>query len=594
MRDLPMAAIRLLGLSWRQSRSRTATATGLMLVGGAAMPLAAACLRRLIDSAQHGRVTEAVVAGLLIAVLLVAALTLAHFAHLAYFELAELNLLRYDEELITLVNGSPGLQAHEDPAHADRFTIVEQEVQQTRNALQALLSLAGLATGMALTTVLLVALHPLLLLLPLVSIPPLLAGRRAEQRMDRARKAGAAPTRLALNLFRLATNAGSAKELSVLRLGGEIRRRHALLWDGTTARLWQAHWRGALLRAAGQLVFAAGYVAAVVVMVRETVAGRSTVGDMALVVTLAAQVNSQVAQVVALAPDVQRLSGVDRRLAELRQAIAPAPERPGGFSPAPPPRRLTRGITLRGVSLAYQGALVLREVDLHLPASATVAVVGENGAGKTSLIKVLCGLYPPAEGQILVDGTPLDRIALEAWRTRIAVGFQDFARYEFTAHQTVGVGDLPRMDSEEAVLAALDRARAGDVIPQLPGGLGTRLGKSHADGVELSGGQWQKLALGRALMRERPLLRILDEPTSALDPEAEHALFECYAAQAARTAADGGITLLVSHRFSTVRMADLIVVVSGGRIVESGDHAALIREGGLYAELYGMQARAYR
>ncbi|TDD23826.1 ABC transporter ATP-binding protein [Nonomuraea diastatica] len=593
MRDLPMAAIRLLGLSWRQSRSRTATATGLMLVSGAAMPLAAACLRRLIDSAQLGRVTEAVVAGLLIAVLLIAALTLAHFAHLAYFELAELNLLRYDEELINLVNGSPGLQAHEDPAHADRFTIVEQEVQQTRNALQALMSLAGLATGMTLTTVLLVALHPLLLLLPLVSIPPLLAGRRAEQRMDRARKAGAAPTRLALNLFRLATNAGSAKELSVLRLRSEIRRRHAHLWAGTTARLWQAHWRGALLRAAGQLVFAAGYVAAVVLVVREAAAGRSTVGDVALVVMLAAQVNSQVAQVVALAPDIQRLTGVDRRLAELRQAIVPTPEI-GRFAPAPPPQRLTRGITLRGVSLSYQGTLALREVDLHLPASATVAIVGENGAGKTSIISLLCGLHPPAEGQILIDGTPLDRIALDAWRARIAVGFQDFVRYEFTAHQSVGVGDLPRMDSEEAVLAALARARVGDVIPQLPGGLGTRLGKSHADGIELSGGQWQKLALGRAFMRERPLLLVLDEPTSALDPEAEHALFECYAAQAARTAADGGITVLVSHRLSTVRVADLIVVVSGGRIAESGDHATLMRKGGLYAELYGMQARSYR
>ncbi len=248
------------------------------------------------------------------------------------------------------------------------------------------------------------------------------------------------------------------------------------------------------------------------------------------------------------------------------------------------------------MAFTYPGTdrAVLSGVNLILPAGTTVAIVGENGAGKSTLVKLLCRFYEPTEGSILIDGEDLRRIPLAEWRGRIASGFQDFARFEFVARRTVGVGDLPFLDDQPVVEAALDRAHAGDIVGRLSEGLSTQLGKSYTDGTELSGGQWQKLALGRAMMREMPLLLILDEPTSALDAEAEHALFERYAEGAQRVgAATGGITVLVSHRFSTVRMADLILVVADGRIVESGPHATLMRNRGLYAELYDLQARAY-
>ena len=232
---------------------------------------------------------------------------------------------------------------------------------------------------------------------------------------------------------------------------------------------------------------------------------------------------------------------------------------------------------------------------MTLPARTSVAIVGENGAGKSTLVKLLCGFYQPVRGEILVDGVDLRRMPLDRWRARIAAGFQDFVRFELLAREAVGVGDLPRITSGPAVSAALERAQATDVVDRLEHGLETPLGKTLPGGTELSGGQWQKLALGRALMREEPLLLVLDEPTSALDASAEHALFERYAAQSRDLAAKtGAITVFVSHRFSTVRMADLIIVVADGRIVESGDHAALVRAGGLYAELYELQAEAYR
>jgi len=231
-------------------------------------------------------------------------------------------------------------------------------------------------------------------------------------------------------------------------------------------------------------------------------------------------------------------------------------------------------------------------VNLDLPTGCTVA--GENGAGKTTLVKLLCGFYTPTSGRIAVDGTDLARLPVEQWRERIAAGFQDFVRFELVARESVGVGDLAAIDEPEAVLDALERADGRELVERMPSGLETHLGKSYADGAELSGGQWQKIALARAMMRTRPLLLILDEPTSALDAHAEHVLFERYAESARAVArATGGIAIFVSHRFSTVRMADRIVVVEGGRIVEQGSHDELVALGRIYAELFALQAAAY-
>jgi ATP-binding cassette subfamily B protein len=235
---------------------------------------------------------------------------------------------------------------------------------------------------------------------------------------------------------------------------------------------------------------------------------------------------------------------------------------------------------------------VLESVDVDLPAGAVIALVGENGAGKTTLVKLLCKLYEPTAGRILADGLPLARMRAEEWRARLAGAFQDFFRFELPARHSVGVGDLPRKGDEGAVTAAVRRAGAEDVVARLPAGLDTQLGPTWPGGVEVSFGQWQKIALARGFMRDHPLLLVLDEPTAALDAETEHALFERYAAAA--RGAEGRITILVSHRFSTVRMADLIVVLDGARVAQFGTHEDLVARGGPYAELYGIQAAAYR
>ncbi|MGH9044934.1 MAG: ATP-binding cassette domain-containing protein [Acidimicrobiales bacterium] len=216
------------------------------------------------------------------------------------------------------------------------------------------------------------------------------------------------------------------------------------------------------------------------------------------------------------------------------------------------------------------------------------------GVGKTTLIKLLTGMYKPTDGTIRIDGTPLTEMDPAEWALRSAGAFQDFVKFQTLTRHTVGMGDLERLDDRSAVQTAVERAHATSVIDQLDEGLDTQLGKMFA-GTDLSHGQWQKLAVARGMMRSTPLLLVLDEPTAALDPQAEHDLFEDYAAGSARAKrAAGAITVLVSHRFSTVRMADLVFVLEDGTITEHGTHGELTAKDGTYAGIYRMQAAAYR
>ncbi len=230
----------------------------------------------------------------------------------------------------------------------------------------------------------------------------------------------------------------------------------------------------------------------------------------------------------------------------------------------------------------------LRGISFFLPEGQSVALVGQNGAGKTTLIKLLTRLYEPTEGRILLDGRDLQDYDKFALRARIGVIFQDFNEYQLGLGENIGVGSVEHLQDEARIRRAAEAGGAGSIIAELSAGLDTRLGKWAHDGVQLSGGQWQKLALSRAFMREEADILVLDEPTAALDAEAEHAVFQRVASLAA-----GRTTLLISHRFSTVRMADRILVLEGGKIVEDGTHASLLRAGQRYARLFQLQAQGY-
>jgi ATP-binding cassette subfamily B protein len=248
------------------------------------------------------------------------------------------------------------------------------------------------------------------------------------------------------------------------------------------------------------------------------------------------------------------------------------------------------GIRLEDVSFRYPGKSdwVLRHVDLFIPRGQSVALVGQNGAGKTTLVKLVTRLYRPTEGRVLLDGKDLEAWDDDALLARFGVVFQDFNRYQLKLRENVGVGSVEHLGDEPRIVRAVERGGAESVVSELASGLETPLGRWFQDGVELSGGQWQKLALARAFMREQADILVLDEPTAALDAEAEHAVFERF-----KTLAAGRTSIIISHRFPTVRMADRILVIEHGSITEEGTHDELVARAGTYARLYRMQARGY-
>ena len=480
------------------------------------------------------------------------------------------------------------IEHHERPAYLDRLAMLRNQVFVLDHMYMSLFTTCGWVLRLGVTVALLVSIHPALALLAAFALPTVLTSTWRPGVERAAEERGASANRLARHLFDVATTAPPGKEVRVTRIGARLVAQRRAAWERWYGPVAQARRRSAAWHALAWALFGAAYVGAVV-FVASVLA--SPPGAVLLVLAAGSRLSAYIGGTVG---EIGFLRGIwlegSRRLAWLEDYAA-AQSR-GADVPAPD--RLGDGIRFEHVSFAYPGTerLVLDDVDLRLAPGSVVAIVGENGAGKTTLVKLLCRLYQPTKGRILVDGAELARMPPATWRSRLAGAFQDFFRFEFRVRHTVGVGDLPRLDDRPAVAAAVERGGARDVVRQLAAGLETQLGSTWPEGVELSFGQWQKLALARGFMRERPLVLVLDEPTAALDAETEHALFERYAAAA--RGSDDRITILVSHRFSTVRMADFIVVLHGSRLVESGTHEALMARGGRYADLYRIQAAAYR
>jgi ATP-binding cassette subfamily B protein len=482
------------------------------------------------------------------------------------------------------------IEHHERPEYLDRLAILRDQVFVLDHMYMSLFTTGGWILRLAVTVVLLASIHPALVLLAAFALPTVATStwRPAVERA--AEERGASFNRLARHLFDTATTAPPGKEVRVAGIEDDIVARRRAAWERWYGPVARARWGSAVWHALGWTVFGGAFVGAIVFV---SVGLGESPGNVLLVLAAGSRLSAYIGATVG---EIGFLRGIwldgSRRMAWLEDYAAQLEE----DTDLPVPERLKDGIRLEGVSFAYPGTerLVLEDVDLHLPAGSVVAIVGENGAGKSTLVKLLVRLYPPTRGHILVDGAELARMPATEWRARLAGAFQDFFRFEFRALQTVGLGDATRLDDRPAVSAAVARAGAEDVIAQLVAGLDTQLGPSWPDGVEVSFGQWQKLALARGFMRDAPLLLVLDEPTAALDAETEHALFERYAASARSSRADGRITLLVSHRFSTVRMADLIVVLDGAHVAEVGSHEDLLARGGPYSELYEIQATGYR
>jgi ATP-binding cassette, subfamily B, bacterial len=585
----------MVSFMFRADRKLAWTTVLLTPINYAAWPAVALGIKFLGDGTVQQQPDKMIVGVLILSLAMGLAWRLESVTYRLMISLAESTTVYGDEQVIQVVGSIPGLEHHERPDYLDTLSLVRSEVDWYQSAVGLLIGSLGQATLIITTLGLLSAIHPVLLLLPLFGIPSLLIMLRSQKRMEQVQRETAEPTRLGAHLFNLAVSAGPAKEIRIFNLREELLNRFRLQLDRTHAPLLRVETTNARMGAVGKMILGVGFGGTVLFVAWQATLGRATAGDVLLAIYLALGVTTQIEgawwhirwgrrNVVAAGRLLWLLDYAQEQ--QLRH-----PKRARRV-----PNKIDNGLLIDDVSFAYPGTEgeVLSDIRLEIPAGSTVALVGDNGAGKTTLVKLLCRFYQPTAGRILVDGTDLAEFDLSEWWKRTSTAFEDFCKFEFIARESVGVGSLPRINDPEAVAAAMDKAGAHDLTRSWPSGLETQLGRDWNGGIELSMGQWQKVALSRAVMRDHPLLLILDEPTASLDAETEYALFQRFRQAAGANRERGSITILVSHRFSTVRMADLIAVIDQGRLQEIGSHDELMRVNGLYANLFSIQARSYR
>lgn len=500
----------------------------------------------------------------------------------------------FDTEISRLTSSITTLDHLQEPDYLDKAQTLRDHQGLLGYAFNSVLNSFRMLVEAVGTLALAMTADPRMLIVILAGLPAVLTTRWTTGWQSAVDDASGEPSRRAKHLLELATTPGPGAEGRVFGLQS---------WVRDTSRTTTRRWldlrvvlarKQALVETLAMVFFFAVASAVLVWLLGDAISGTVAVAQFVLAATLITRLQNITQLLQWSVRNLVRMGKDGSRFLWLRDYARQSAARHTGT--ATPPARLTTGITTRGLGYTYPGTdrSAISDVDLILPAGAVVAVVGENGAGKSTLVGLLTGMLRPTSGQLLVDGVDIEEFDRAQWRDRMSGAFQDHARLEFQAQESIGVGDVALVSSSAAANEALEEASATDLLRALPQGLDTQLGTSWPDGVELSGGQWQRLAIARGMMRDQPLLLVLDEPTAALDAGTEHALFERYADAARRAGGRGGVTLLVTHRFSTVASADLVIVLEHGRVVEVGTHAELHAKGGSYAELYELQARGYR
>jgi ATP-binding cassette, subfamily B, bacterial len=480
------------------------------------------------------------------------------------------------------------LMAYEDPAFYDRLERARVQATDRLYMIQAIGRLIQQVITTITLSVSIMVFSPWLLLLLVVGVIPAFVGETHFAFLGYAKNFRQTPVRRQLDYLRiLGGSKEAAKELKLFGLKDFLTNRFKGLstqvYEEDVALARKKVVMGSVLSAIGT----AGYYTAYVFAVWKTVTGVFSFGTLTLLANAIREASSNLQQTFST------LSTIADQALFLTDLIAFFDMRPTIQSKPnalPAPRPIRQGFEFRDVSFRYPGSerLILNRLNLHLRPGERVALIGENGEGKTTIVKLLTRLYDPAEGQVLLDGVDLREYNLEDLYREVGVIFQDFMRYEMTARENIAVGRIELIDNLELLRQSAQKSMASDVVGKLASGYDQMLGRRFDGGVDLSGGEWQKVALARAYLRDAQVL-ILDEPTSALDARSEYEVFQRFA-----ELTTGKMALFISHRFSTVRMADRIIVLEQGRIAEDGDHDSLTHLGGRYAEMFELQAASYR
>jgi len=480
------------------------------------------------------------------------------------------------------------LMAYEDPVFYDRLERARVQATDRLGMIQSIGRLVQQVITAASLSVSILLFSPWLLLLLIAGILPAFLGESHFAFLGYAKNFRQTPVRRELDYLRvLGGSREAAKELKLFGLKDFLIGRFTSLSDQIYSENVDLARRRLIAGSFLSMIGTAGYYLAYVYVIWRTVTGSLSIGTLTFLTGAIVQASANIQQIFSSLSSIadQALFLTDLlAFFEMQPTIRSKPHA------LPAPRPIVRGFEFRNVSFRYPGTsrLVLNSLDFHLRAGERVALIGKNGEGKTTLVKLMTRLYDPVEGQVLLDGVDLREYNLEDLYREIGVIFQDFMRYEMTARDNIAVGRIDEINNLPLLKTAADKSMADEVIERLPGDYEQMLGRRFESGVDLSGGEWQKIALARAYLRDAQVL-ILDEPTAALDARSEFEVFQRFAELTA-----GKSALFISHRFSTVRMADRIVVLENGRIAEDGNHETLLNLGGRYAEMFEMQAARYR
>jgi ATP-binding cassette subfamily B protein len=480
------------------------------------------------------------------------------------------------------------LIAYEDPVFYDRLERARVQATDRLGMIQSIGRLLQQVVTALSLSISIVYFSPWLLLLLVAGVIPAFLGESHFAFLGYAKNFMQTPIRRKLDYLRiLGGSKEAAKELKLFGLSGYLTERFTNLSDtiydqnvNLSVRRLRA---GTFLSIIGTL----GYYSAYVWVIWRTLAGALSIGSLYFLSGAILQASTNIQLVFST------LSGIADQALFLTDLLAFFDMKPTIRSKPnalPAPRPIKHGFEFRNVSFSYPGTTrkVVEHLSFTLQPGERVALIGENGEGKTTVVKLMTRLYDPTEGEILLDGVDLREYDLDDLYREIGVIFQDFMRYEMTARENIAVGRIEQLDSMELIVDAAHKSLADEVVAKLPEGYEQILGRRFLEGVDLSGGEWQKLALARAYLRDAQLL-MLDEPTAALDARSEFEVFERFA-----ELTQGKMALFISHRFSTVRMADRILVLAKGRIAEDGNHSQLMTLGGRYAEMFELQAASYR
>lgn len=480
------------------------------------------------------------------------------------------------------------LVAYEDPVFYDRLERARVQATDRLGMIQSIGRLIQQVITAASLSVSIILFSPWLLLLLILGVIPAFLGESHFAFLGYAKNFRQTPIRRQLDYLRvLGGSREAAKEIKLFRLKQFLIERFTSLsneiYDQNLRLARQRLIGGGLL----SMIGTAGYYAAYVVVVWRTINGQLTIGELTFLSGAIVQASGNIQQIFST---LASIADQALFLTDLLAFFGMRPTIRSNPNALPAPRPMVRGFEFRNVSFRYPGSsrLVLDGLNFQLTPGERVALVGENGQGKTTLVKLMCRLYDPVEGQILLDGIDLREYDLEDLYGEIGVIFQDFMRYEMTARENIAVGRIEDLLRLKSLQVAAEKSMADSVIQRLPLSYEQMLGRRFEGGVDLSGGEWQKLALARAYLRDAQLL-ILDEPTAALDARSEFEVFNRFAELTC-----GKTALFISHRFSTVRMADRVVVLENGKISEDGTHDELTTRGGRYAEMFELQAVHYR